>query len=85
MSPQDMLEWIKASPFVPFEVELTTGERLQVRHPEHLLLGKTACFLFAYDGDFYEDVHHIGLLHIVKVTRLRNGSAKRRTRKSKDS
>ena len=85
MSPQDMLEWIKASPFVPFEFELTTGERFQVRHPEHLLVARTACYHASYDGDLVEHMHHIGLLHIVKVTRLRNGRCTKRTRKSKDS
>ena len=85
MSTKDMLEWIKASPFVPFEFELTTGERFQVRHPEHMLLGKTECYLASYVGDVVERMHHIGLLHIVKVEKIRNGKAKKRARKSKDS
>ena len=85
MSTKDMLEWIKASPFVPFEFELTTGERFQVRHPEHLLVGKTACYLATYDGDVVERMHHIGLLHIVKVQEMRNARAKKKARKSKDS
>ena len=83
MSTKDMLQWIKASPFVPFEFELTTGERFQVRHPEHLLLGKTACYLATYDGDLVEWVHHIGLPHIVKVQKIRNGRSKKNTRKPK--
>jgi len=85
MSPKDMLEWTKAAPFVPFEFQLTTGERFTVRHPENLLVGKTACLLVTYDGDVYEQVHHIGLVHIVKVTQLRNGNSRTRRGKSKDS
>ncbi len=85
MSTKDMLEWTTASPFVPFEFELTTGERFQVRHPEHLLVGKTACYLATYDGDVVERMHHIGLLHIVKVEKMRNGRAKKKARKSKGS
>lgn len=38
MRPQDILELLRAEPFEPFEMQLSTGECFAVRHPENLLV-----------------------------------------------
>lgn len=66
------------------EMELTTGERFSVRHPERLLVGRTSCHLVSYDGDLVEQMHHVGLRHIVRITPL-NGKQTGATRAGRKS
>jgi hypothetical protein len=42
MPPENLLEWIRQRPFVPFRVCLTDGASYEVRHPELIMPGKRA-------------------------------------------
>ena len=61
MSPQDILELLRAEPFEAFEMQLSTGERFAVAHPENLLVGRTNCYLPVFEDGIVERMVHIAL------------------------
>ena len=72
MRPQDILELLQARPFEPFELQISTGERFSVQHPENLLVGRSKCYLPVFEDGIVERMVHISLIHIVKIE-LTNG------------
>ncbi len=84
MRPDDVLKWIKAQPFQPFVLELTTGQRLEVRHPELLFVGRSACHLVRLKDGLYDDFADIALVHIVKIESV-NGAQRRDDRPSSET
>ncbi len=83
MSPQDLLELLRAEPFVPFEMQVSTGERFTIRHPENLLVGRTRCYLPIFDDGIVERMVYVALVHIVKIELLNGRAQARHTRKRK--
>ena len=83
MSPQDVLEILRAQPFEPFELQLSTGERFEVHHPENLLVGRTKCYLPVLQDGIVERMVHMALVHIVKIELLNRPKLRRRQRKTK--
>ena len=41
MSSSQLREWIHAVPFRPFSIELSSGSRIDVRHPELAIVQQT--------------------------------------------
>jgi len=66
-----MLERIKnllqTKPFSPFTVVMSSGERYEVRHPEHALLTKHLLIIADADNDAV--IHDLYLLHISELKR----------------
>ena len=83
MSPQDVLEVLRARPFEPFELQLSTGERFEVHRPENLLVGRTKCYLPVFHDGIVERMVHMALVHIVKIALLNRPGRRRRQRKTK--
>lgn len=73
MRPEDLLQWIKASPFVPFRIKLNSGRTFDIRHPEMLKVGRTIVMIFTYTdeaGDIYERAEMISLVLIESISPL---------------
>ncbi|GMU83529.1 MAG: hypothetical protein AMXMBFR47_33990 [Planctomycetota bacterium] len=73
MDPLELKQWLNPSTFEPFEIQLSTGERLPVRHPEHLAVTKRASILLVYgkqDDLIASDHVLISNMHIVKLQHL---------------
>ncbi len=83
MNPKDILELLRAQPFEPFEMELSTRERFAVRHPENLLVGRTKCYLPIFKAGIVDRMVHIALAHIVKIELLDDRTRGRRQKKAK--
>ena len=67
---QDINELLEDDPFEPFEIELTTGERFVVRHPENMILMRNKCYLFELDGRIARSCRHIAMVHIVRMNKV---------------
>jgi len=81
MHPNDVQKWRKRRPFEPFYMEISTGERFSVRHPETLFVGPTSCHLVFVSDEMYEDFVDLALIHIVRIGRDRptsNGRSRKR-------
>ncbi len=80
MTLQDFQRLLKAQPFEPFRVILSSGERYEVRHPEMAFLTRTKLVL-GIDPDsngVAEDWTICSLLHVTAIEPVAN----RRSRKS---
>ncbi|MHC4063793.1 MAG: hypothetical protein ACYSUI_04755 [Planctomycetota bacterium] len=82
MSPKDLLELLKAEPFEPFELQLSTGEKLTVPHPENLLVGRTKCYLPIFKGEIVDRMVYIALNHIATIEIVDGRAGKGSKRKS---
>ena len=70
MRADDLLYWVRNTPFVPFRMRLNSGRTYEIRHPEMLKVGRSTVNIFTYAGepsDPYEKVEMVGLLLIESI------------------
>jgi hypothetical protein len=41
MRPEEVKNWLKREPFVPFRMVLSNGRTFEVQHPEMIMVGRT--------------------------------------------
>jgi hypothetical protein len=78
MSPQDIREMLRATPFVPFRLHTTEGRSYVIRHPDEAIVLFTRVVLAAptdSENGFAERLEHIALAHIVRVEELPAGTS----------
>ena len=51
MRPEEVLDWVRAVPFVPFRIRLLTGRSFDIRHPEMLSVGRDKMQVYTFAGD----------------------------------
>jgi hypothetical protein len=76
MRAEDLLTWIRATPFVPFRIRLNSGRTFEIRHPEMLRVGRTAANVYSFAGepaDPYEQMEMISLVLIESVAPVEAG------------
>lgn len=81
MDPVALIQRLNLQTCAPFELVLSTGERLPARHPERLVVTRRASILLVYraEGDSIASDHVlVSNMHIVKVQHL-NGARSSRT------
>jgi hypothetical protein len=54
LSPQTVLEYVKAEPFRPFRLHMASGRTFEVRHPELIKVLKSHVLLFQVSGESLE-------------------------------
>ena len=66
-----ILDALRVRPFLPFKVELTNGEMINISHPEQVWVAATEILVArpSKDGDspLYESFSIIGIDHIVQI------------------
>lgn len=70
MRPEDLIEWNRAKPFVPFRIRLKNGQAFEIRHPKMLKVGRSTMHIFSYLGDPdgpHDRVDMIGLILIESI------------------
>lgn len=87
MKAEDISQWAKQARFVPFEIQLTTGKRLIVRHPDSIIVTRHTSYVGLYRRSKQEIIDrlvHVANDHVVTIEALEaNGSKK--TRKKRGS
>ena len=79
MSGESIRELVRAQPFVPFEVHLSSGDVYPISHPEQVLVTGSAMFIwFPEDPDYR--VARCSLLHITGVEYIQRRSKKKGTK-----
>jgi hypothetical protein len=61
MEPSPLREWVKAVPFVPFAVTLSSGRVVHVPGPEMVLLGRLRDVVGFVDEEGYD--RHVVIYH----------------------
>ncbi|MCI0458209.1 MAG: hypothetical protein L0Z62_14690 [Gemmataceae bacterium] len=76
MSAQDLLDLLRARPFVPFRLYATDGRTYDVRHPDQALVLRTRVVLPIPIGQgLPERSEHLALIHVVRAEELALDSA----------
>jgi hypothetical protein len=72
-APQPILEALRVRPFRPFRVELSSGEMIDVTHPDQIWVFPTEILVAkrSANGDsrLYQSFSIIGLDHVVQIHR----------------
>ncbi len=73
MRSEDLLVWLRATPFVPFRIRLNSGRSFDIRHPEMLRVGRSSVNVFSFAGapaDPYERMEMVSLILIESLEPL---------------
>jgi len=66
MNPETLRNFLSTRPFEPFEVELSSGQVLSVRHPENVIVLKNTLVVAEPETDM---VQWSSLIHVVGIRR----------------
>lgn len=73
MTPQGILDYLKAQPFRPFRVQMNSGRTFDIRHPEMVRLGRRDMLIFTFVSDLpdvYDRWENVSLLLIESLAPL---------------
>jgi hypothetical protein len=78
MRPDDVLQLLRARPFLPFRISLSDGQQYEVRHPEMAIVSRTTVLVGipgprGPDGPA-ERVVTCALMHITRMETLNGAS-----------
>ncbi len=66
MNPETLRNFLNTRPFEPFEVELSSGQVLSVRHPENVMMLRNTLVVGDPETDM---VQWTSLIHVVGIRR----------------
>lgn len=73
MTPQGILDYLKAQPFRPFRIQMNSGRAFDIRHPEMVRLGRRDMLIFTFVSDLpdvYDRWENVSLLLIESLAPL---------------
>jgi hypothetical protein len=73
MTPQELLRYVRATPFRPFRIHMASGQTFDIRHPEMVRVGKRDLVIFKFVSDtaeIYDDWDTVGLLLVESISHL---------------
>lgn len=78
MHAVDLLEVLRARPFVPFRIYATDGKTHDVFHPDQalVLLSRVILPVPSEGEEIAERSEHLALSHIVRIEELRSDTAR---------
>jgi len=81
MHVRDLEVWLKAKPFEPFVMTLSSGETVRVDHPDAAVPGTNAVLVISKRRGRLAGFSHVSLFHVVRIDRADgsvNGGTRRR-------
>jgi hypothetical protein len=78
MNPDDLHEWLHATPFEHFRLHLTDGSMYDIRHPESVLVGRRTAVFGVNENraqNYYNRFVTVALLHIVRLEAVESAAA----------
>jgi hypothetical protein len=74
MPLEQLLEWVRRRPFVPFRVHMSDGGSYEVRHPDLIMPGARSVIIgipgIALPEGVYEHTVLVALIHITRLEPL---------------
>ncbi len=71
MGADELREFLRATPFTPFRLHISSGQHVDVMHPEMALVARSLVAVGVVGGDGQVDhLVHYNLIHIVKIEPL---------------
>lgn len=82
MHVRDLEHRLKARPFEPFVMRLTTGERVRVDHPDAAIPGTNAVLVIDKQRGRLRGFSHVSLFHVVRIEPAGGTNGRSRARKT---
>lgn len=73
MSPEELRDTLRRTPFEPFRLVMTDGTAYDIRHPDLLMIGRRSAMvgLTGHPAQtFYERSVKVDLLHVIRLEPL---------------
>ena len=71
MRPEDLHEFTRKRPFLPYRIHITGGQTYDVRHPDQVIVLRSRVVIaVGADSGVADHVDHVALIHIVRVEEL---------------
>lgn len=71
MNARDLLDLLRARPFVPFRLYATDGRTYEIRYPDHALVLRSRVVLpFGTTDGIPESSEHLAFLHIIRAEEM---------------
>lgn len=70
MGPEDINNFLRAQPFQPFRITMSSEETFEIRHPDSALLTRRTIAVGVRPSEhprLFGGVVHLSLLHIVRL------------------
>jgi hypothetical protein len=68
--PREILNYVHAQPFRPFQIRMTGGRTYDIRHPEMIRVGRNSLIVFTLvsdDPEIYDHWETVSLLLVESV------------------
>jgi hypothetical protein len=75
MVVESIREFNRAVPFKPYEIQMASGQRYEVPHPEFILISPRGSYVVLVDAD--ESPHHLSTLLMERVSLLQGRRARK--------
>lgn len=74
MRPEDIRQFTRAQPFIPYRLHIAGGQTYDIRHPDQVIVLRSRLVIgVGGDNSIPERTEHIALIHIVRVEELQSG------------
>lgn len=76
--PREILSDVRAQPFRPFRITMTSGRTFDIRHPEMLRVGANSLMVFSFVSaslDIYDHWETVSLMLIESISHLESSVA----------
>ena len=67
MRPDDLQAWNRATPFVPYRIRLNSGRTFEIRHPEMVMIGRSAMHIYTFAGGPTEPFDRVEMVSLVLI------------------
>lgn len=75
---KDIDKWLRNEPFRPFELVLSSGGRVPVKHREVCFIGRRRLHVAMLRGGDYDDFVDVALMHVAEIWPLSENGRKRK-------
>ncbi len=73
MPAQEILNYLRAQPFRPFRIRMTSGRTFDIRHPEMVRVGRGTILVFSFvsdDPEIYDRWDNVSLMLVEQLSHL---------------
>jgi hypothetical protein len=73
MTSQEVLNYVQATPFRPFQIRMNSGRTFEIRHPEMVRVGRRDVLIFTFLSDspgVYDRWENVSLVLIESLSPL---------------
>ncbi len=70
MRTDDLLIWLRTTPFRPFRICLNSGRTYDIRHPEMLRVGRSIVNVYSFVGEPEDPFERMEMVSVLLIERI---------------